>query len=84
MSTTHRCHDCQHLGTSNERAYCKKKHAIAYEFPADSLATDYGFKATGKSCARDFTPRDSSFYQRPTDFTKLAKKRAPNAPVSAR
>lgn len=66
MSTTpHRCHDCQHLAThGNQRTFCAKKHAIRYEFPSDASATDFGFRATGKSCGRSFTKRDSSFYQR--------------------
>lgn len=66
MSTPRRCHDCQHLATNgNSRAYCSKRHKIAYEFPADSLATDFGFRAVLKDCARSFVPRDSSYYLKP-------------------
>lgn len=65
MSTPHRCHDCQHLTThGHERAFCAKRHAIRYEFPASSIATDFGFRAVG-SCGRSFTPRDASFYTKP-------------------
>lgn len=65
MSTPHRCHDCQHLMPSGSNsAYCSKKHKIAYEFPADSLATDFGFRAVG-SCGRSFTKRNASFYTKP-------------------
>ena len=66
MSTTHRCHECQHLAThGNQRAFCAKKHKIAYEFPADATATDFGFRAVGKGCGDSFTLRDSSYYLRP-------------------
>jgi hypothetical protein len=56
------CHNCQHARSTSVGLKCSAGHRIAWQAPANSLTTEYGFGST-TGCSRDFRKRRADYYE---------------------